>query len=236
MIDPPPAYEPGVLARLGGRFSPGIQTVLDTVQKRSEQWHRANIEALSGTDPLWVALGYSTAQAIGASSMHEGYVGQLGRRLDAAGRPHDVVNLARTGARIDHVLHHQLEQLEQLTRPPALVTCAVGSNDVIRLDSALVVTGRMRNLLCRLGALESTVVVATIPQGRSSWFARRANQLIRRDGPGHGLAVADVARSLRGPFEAKVAADRFHPNDAGYADWTEAFLGPLGLDSDLDTP
>ncbi|MGI9600605.1 MAG: SGNH/GDSL hydrolase family protein [Acidimicrobiales bacterium] len=230
MIDPPPRYNPGVMARVGSRFSPGILEVLDTVQDRSDEWHQRSITSLHGSDPLWVALGDSTAQGIGASSIDNGYVGQLRQRLADEDRPHDIVNLARTGARIDDVLQRQLLVLNSLPRQPALVTCAVGSNDVMRVDSAFWVTRRMRSLLARLGRSDAQVVIATVPQGRNSIFARRLNDLIRTEAPRHGLAVADVARSLRGPWADKLANDRFHPNDDGYADWTTAFVSPLGLD------
>lgn len=230
MIDPPPPYRPGALARLGARVSPGIDEVLATVQSRSDAWHEANLRALEGSAPLWVALGDSTAQGIGASAYDKGYVGQLDRVLSARGRRHDIVNLALTGARLDDVLRRQLAMVHALDRRAAFVTCAAGSNDVLRLDAATLVNRRMRALLERLGALAddgATVAVATVPQGRNSLFARRLNDLIRREAPRHGLRVADVARTISGPFDEKVAADRFHPNDHGYADWTAAFLDAL---------
>jgi len=231
MIDPPPPYRPGALARVGARFSPGIGEVLNTVQVRSEEWHRSNLAALDGTDPLWAALGDSTTQGIGASAYNRGYVGQLQQALASSGRRHDIVNLARTGARVDDVLHRQLAALDALPRRPSLVTCAVGSNDVLRVDAAATANRRMRHLLARLRTVadssDTTVVVATVPQGHNSYFARRLNHLIRREAPRYGLRVADVARTIRGPFDQKVAADRFHPNDRGYADWTAAFVDAL---------
>ncbi|MDH3705806.1 MAG: SGNH/GDSL hydrolase family protein [Acidimicrobiia bacterium] len=231
MIDPPPPYRPGALARLGARVSPGIGQVLDTVQSRSNEWHEASVAALDGSSPLWVALGDSTAQGIGASAYDRGYVGQLGQVLTERGRRHDIVNLALTGARVDDVLERQLATLHRLPRSASLITCAIGSNDVLRVDTATVVNRRMRTLLARLRAVADdgggTVIVATVPQGRNSLFARRLNELIRRDAPRHGLCVADVARTITGPFDQKVAADRFHPNDRGYADWTTAFVQAL---------
>lgn len=229
MIDRPPPYQPGVLARLGGRFAPGILTVLDTVQARTDEWFDRSLAAVTGDDPLWVALGDSTAQGIGASSIEQSYVGQLRSRLASTGRHFDLVNLARTGARIDDVLGRQLDAVARLPRTPSLITCTVGSNDVMRFDSAAGAPRRMRKLLHGLADIDADVIVATAPQGSSSFFARRLNAAIRSTAPALGIEVADVARTLRGPFDEKVAADRFHPNDRGYTDWAEAFLEPLGL-------
>lgn len=233
MLDPPPPYRPGRLARLAGRLSPGIDHVLATVPDRAEAWYRASLEALDGDQPLWLVLGDSTAQGIGSSSLGSGYVGQLRRRLHEAGRRLEVVNVARTGARIDDVRGRQLATLGGLTERPALITCSVGSNDVMQPGSAALAARRMRDLLGRLAhaaAGGTEVIVATVPQGTSSLFARRLNATIRREAPRHDIAVADVARTLTGPFAEKVARDRFHPNDRGYADWARAFLAPLGLE------
>lgn len=84
---------------------------------------------------LYVALGDSTAQGIGASGPERGYVGLVAQRLAVAtGRPVQVLNLSRSGARVHDVVTEQLPRLAGLS--PDLVTVAVGANDLKQYDEA----------------------------------------------------------------------------------------------------
>ena len=54
---------------------------------------------------LYVALGDSAAQGIGASSPERGYVGLLAERLrETTGRPVELINISRSGAKIEEVV------------------------------------------------------------------------------------------------------------------------------------
>jgi lysophospholipase L1-like esterase len=87
---------------------------------------------------LYAALGDSAAQGIGASRPDRGYVGVLARRLEnTTGRPVEVVNLSRSGARLADVLDAQLPALSALRRVPDVVTVAIGGNDIVPYDRAL---------------------------------------------------------------------------------------------------
>src|ERR671933_1171837 len=98
-----------LLGRLARGLHPGLRHVHAQVARYAAEWEAANGTALAGAGPLWVVLGDSTAQGIGAPSWDEGYVGQLRRALDAgAGRPWRGVNPSRSGARAVDVLAHQL--------------------------------------------------------------------------------------------------------------------------------
>src|SRR3954449_8855559 len=84
----PPAFGallPGVL--------PGRQEVRRQIDVYAAAWADANEDALRADGPLWVALGDSTGQGIGASRWDRGYVGQVRDLLRAAtGEPWRVVN------------------------------------------------------------------------------------------------------------------------------------------------
>ncbi|MGH9284785.1 MAG: SGNH/GDSL hydrolase family protein, partial [Acidimicrobiales bacterium] len=169
--------------------------------------------------PLWVALGDSTAQGVGASAYDRGYVGLVLaelRRRDARWR---VLNLSRSGARIVEVVADQLPRLEAAGAPD-LVTCAVGANDLVR--------ARLRRVLADLAnlveALPPGAVVATLPQGLGRRRTARVNTAIRSWAGDNGLGVADVWARTGPPWAGKFAADAFHPNDTGYADWAAAVL------------
>lgn len=102
------------------------------VRPTARYWQRRADEP---GDLLYVAMGDSTAQGIGASRPQRGYVGLLAEDLARReGRTVRVVNLSVTGARVEGVLRDQLPAFERLVRyrSPDLVTLGVGSNDAGR--------------------------------------------------------------------------------------------------------
>ena len=207
----------GPLIQAIGRILPGVAEVQEQVVPYAEAWRRANLGALSGGHPRWVALGDSLTQGIGASSPEQGWVGQVVRRQSA---PVDVINLSQSGARVEDVIAAQLPVWRKLAPAPRgeMVTLLIGSNDVI--------SPRHRSLLPEaiaelLELLPAGALVSTIPSPAGP--ARAANALIR---------AAAEAGTIRGVFPAepnpsagrgRLAADRFHPNDAGYAMIADTF-------------
>ena len=179
---------------------------------------------------VYVALGDSTAQGIGASRPERGHVGLLARRLRATtGRPVTVVNLSRSGARIHDVVVEQLPRLARLA--PDLVTVSVGSNDLRHYDG-----DRFRNDVDALVAgLPPGTVVGDMPwfmhggTGRKSGDA--ANYVAAKAGD-RGLPVARLHRAMRErgwrSMITDFAADWFHPNDRGHRVWADAFWEAIG--------
>src|SRR6202012_1458602 len=81
-------------------------------------------------DPLWVVLGDSTAQGLGAPGPRGGYVGQTLYQLRrTTGRHWRVLNLSVSGALIRDVVAEQLPRLDG--QHPDLVTCGAGANDIM---------------------------------------------------------------------------------------------------------
>ena len=119
--------------RVMRRLRPGVAATLGAKDEYRQYWEASNERARDSGGPLWVALGDSTAQGLGASAPDRGYVGQLLVELqEAQQRPWRVVNLSVTGARISDVVREQVPRIND-TGEPELVTCAVGANDVIRV-------------------------------------------------------------------------------------------------------
>jgi len=214
-----------ILGRAVRIFLPGVRKVHAQVAHYAAEWEKANSAALAGAGPLWVVLGDSTAQGIGAPSWDEGYVGQLRRALDdGSAHPWRLVNLSRSGARTDDVLDRQLPALEAMAAPPDLVTCAIGANDIVRRVPGL--EDRIRQILARL---PERAIIATLPQGLGPERTQSLNQVIRAEAPAAGLVVADVWARTGPPWHGKYAEDRFHPGALGYADWAAAFADVLHL-------
>jgi lysophospholipase L1-like esterase len=194
-------------------------------------WRQQNETALAAEGPLWVVLGDSTAQGLGASSPLHGYVGQVQTKLERFGRPWRVVNLSRSGAQTGHVLDDQLPLVQQLGLEPDLVTCGIGSNDILGTPP-----GRFRtNLHELIRRLPSSSVVMDLPVPDRFWtvgsicspYVAGINRLIRAAAAERGLPVAELSRHVRPPWRDKLAADRFHPNDAGYRHHADALLAAL---------
>lgn len=221
-----------MIGRIARVVIPGVRRIHAQVAPYARLWDGANAADLSCDGPLWVVLGDSTAQGVGAPSFDQGYVGQLRRRLDEeradpAGRPWRVVNWSRSGARVADVLAAQLPRLDALLTEtePDLVTVAIGGNDAYRTPLPTLLAG-LRTLI---GRLPPGTYLATLPQGLRPRKVRTANDLIRSEAPRAGLVVADVWSRTGPPWRGKFASDQFHPGPLGYADWADAFAEALGL-------
>ena len=131
-----PPWEPAPLTRALTRLSGTIRSVSATIDPTERRWHEVVAQSLAAAEgdhrpPLWVALGDSTAQGIGASSIDHGWVPRLHAALHDAGRPHALVNLSRSGAHSTHVIDEQLPMLDHLPYAASIVTICVGANDLV---------------------------------------------------------------------------------------------------------
>lgn len=210
------------LGRLARTVLPGVRRVHAQVKPYARLWDEANAAALAAVGPLWVVLGDSTAQGIGAPSYDQGYVGQLRTRLGGEWR---VLNWSRSGARTADVIRTQLPRLEALGVEPDLVTAAIGANDLVPVPTETIVA----NVREIMGRLPKGAVIATLPQGLRPHKAVAVNDVIRAEAPAAGLRVADVWARTGAPWRGKYASDGFHPAAHGYADWAAAFAEALGL-------
>lgn len=209
--------------RAARQLVPGMRRVAAQVVPYARAWEAANEAALGREGRLWVALGDSTAQGIGAHAFDHGYVGQLLRHLGDGWR---VVNLSRSGATTVELVADLLPRLESMGATPDLVTCGIGANDLVPtpVDDLL---AALREVMARL---PDGAVMATLPQGLRPPKAMVVNEMIRAEAPAAGLTVADVWARTGPPWRGKFASDGFHPNALGYRDWATAFAEAMGLD------
>lgn len=220
----------GPYVSLAARLLPGVRTVQDQMVPYAQAWQRHNRAAAGRPGPLWVALGDSLTQGIGASGYDRGWVGQLSRRLREAGHEHRVINLAISGARVADVLDRQLPQLQRLTdtgNAPALVTLLIGSNDLFRPRYRRELPAGFEVLLQRLPA---GTVVANLPNPNAT--AQTLNRALHRAVAERALVLADLRQPRTTSWRGKLAADHFHPNDRGYAGIADAFADALGQRSE----
>jgi acyl-CoA thioesterase-1 len=206
---------------------PGVARVRGQVLPFFVDWQEANTVALRERGPLWVALGDSLSQGIGAQSIDGGWIGQLKVRLDSAGRPFRLVNLSVTGARVNDVLQEQLPRMRELGVNPALVTVLIGANDMILPRRRPAAVDQFAHLLALLPA--DVTVVATMP--RRNRHALEINSLIEAAAAHRGIAVADLRGRTLVSLRGTRSDDHFHPNELGYRSIADAFAAALGLAS-----
>jgi lysophospholipase L1-like esterase len=180
----------------------------------------------------YIVLGDSTAAGVGGNYEHGIAVSTakgLGERHRVA-----MTNLAVSGARLRDVRALQLAAASALR--PDVVLLSAGANDVTHLTSVAAMRAHLRAIVLALRAANPDVrIVITgspdmgspprIPRllrGLASWRTRRANQMFRAEAARDRLVFAPIAEST-GPLfrrnRSLFAADRFHPNDRGYATW-----------------
>jgi acyl-CoA thioesterase I len=219
-----------------GRWTDGVTAMREDCVAFAAYWRAHNdhvlhdLETEKNPGPLWVALGDSTAQGLGAPDPRGGYVGQALQQLRRrTGKHWRVLNLSVSGALIRDVLG---EQIPRLPREPDLVTCGVGANDI--LYSA---PGKLfSDLRAVLAAVPEQTVMLDLPLptgygwlvGRMSVpYITRINRVIHEVAKDRGLPVAEVSAQFTPPWTGKFSVDSFHPSQDGYRDWTRALLATL---------
>ncbi|MGN7797692.1 SGNH/GDSL hydrolase family protein [Leifsonia sp. 22587] len=177
---------------------------------------------------LYVAIGDSAAQGIGASAPKNSYVGIIADHLRAVtGRSVRVVNLSVSGATVSLAVADQLPRFLKLDPEPDIVTVSIGANDIAAFDPVRFREGQR----AVFAAVPDHAIVADLPYFYLPWNERivaEANQILREEAAERGLQVAPLhstmrRQGLRGAF-TQFAEDLFHPNDHGYRTWASAFL------------
>ncbi|WP_431218884.1 SGNH/GDSL hydrolase family protein [Leifsonia xyli] len=175
---------------------------------------------------LYVAIGDSAAQGIGASAPKNSYVGVIADHLRAVtGRTVRVVNLSVSGATVALAVADQLPRFATLQAD--IVTVSIGANDIASFEPERFRQG----LRAVFAAVPEHAIVADLPYFFLPWNERlvaEGNRILRGEASARGLQVVPLhetmrQQGLRGIF-TQFAEDLFHPNDHGYRVWASAFL------------
>lgn len=198
----------GPFVTLASRLLPGVRAVQKQVEPYARAWERHNRAAAAGTGPLWVALGDSMAQGVGASAFDRGWVGQLAESLP----DHRLVNLSVYGGRVTDVLERQIPAMESLDVEPDLVTVVIGSNDLISKRLRLTLPDALAEMLRRL---PRGSIVATQPGARPG--SLEFNRQVDEAAAAGRVRIAEFRDRRMRSWKGRLSQDHFHPNDAGYA-------------------
>ena len=201
----------------------------DTLPVHSAWWRT---HAKQAGELLYVAIGDSAAQGIGASSPNKSYVGVLADHVRlTTSQTVRVVNLSVSGSTVALAVRDQLPRFDQLK--PDLVTVAIGANDIAQWNPEAFEAG-IRTVFA---ALPSHALAADLPcfhLPHNEVKVAVANEIIRRVATERGLTVVPLhSTTKRAGFRSvltHVAKDLFHPNDRGYRSWAEAFLPAISAE------
>jgi lysophospholipase L1-like esterase len=176
----------------------------------------------------YLALGDSTAQGIGATSPMRGYVGLVATRLESrTGKSVKIINISKTGATMADYLKEQAPQLKKINAD--YVTVEIGANDVASFES-----DKFRaNFQKVLATLPDGAHVANMPlfnsRPGSTAKAKRASQVISEEMQKYPkLKLVDVQKQTTDNSSIfGFAPDLFHPNNASYKNWANAFWNSI---------
>jgi len=232
----PAANVSGLRSGRFGRWADGVIELREDCVTFASHWDAHNDQALAESGPLWVVLGDSTAQGLGAPSPMGGYVGQVLAGLrQRTGRPWRVLNLSLSGALIRDVLR---DQLPRIPADAEMVTCGIGANDILYSTPAKVLADLRRVI----GAVPRGTVVLDLPLPTGIWgilgrasvpYVARINQTIRQAAAARGLPVAEVSAHFLPPWAGKFGPDNFHPSQDGYRDWARALLTAIPAGTEI---
>jgi acyl-CoA thioesterase I len=232
----------GIRAGKLGRWTDGVAAMRSDRRTFASYWgahndqvreERANGSA--SADPLWVVLGDSTAQGLGAPGPKGGYVGQaLAQLRRNTGQHWRVINLSVSGALTRDVLAQQIPLLAD--ESPDLVTCGAGANDIL-FSAPAKLFADLRELL---KAVPDNTVLLDLPLLSGFWgivgrmsvpYISRMNRVIHEVALQRDLPVAEVSAHFTPPWAGKFSCDNFHPSQDGYRDWTRALLAAVPASS-----
>jgi acyl-CoA thioesterase I len=217
----------GLRAGPFGRWADGVSAMRENCAVFARHWQDNNDQVLALDGPLWVALGDSTAQGLGASRPDGGYVGQVLADLrQRTGLPWRVLNLSVSGSLTRDVLGAQLPLMPAGAN---LVTCGIGVNDILYTSPAKL----FADLRALIAAVPDHTVLLDLPLPAGCWgvlgrasvpYVARINRTIHQAAAARGLRVAEVSAHFLPPWAGKFASDCFHPSQDGYRDWARALL------------
>ena len=222
----------GLRAGPFGRWADGVTAMRADCLTFAGHWQAHNEQVLhdSQSGPLWVVLGDSTAQGLGAPSPGGGYVGQVLTELrQQTAQPWQVLNLSVSGALTRDVLG---AQLPLMPADADLVTCGIGVNDILYTSPAKL----FADLRALIAAVPDRTVLLDLPLPAGCWgllgrasvpYVTRINRTIHQAAAARGLPVAEVSATFLPPWPGKFASDYFHPSQRGYRDWSRALLNAL---------
>ncbi len=200
------------LTTVAARFLKGVAQVEATVEPFARWWDEHNDQALHSDGPLWVALGDSVTQGIGASDPALSYAWRTLERLRLdTGQPWRLINLSMSGGRFEDVVSRQLGVVHDFDLEPAVVSAIIGSNDVIWRRNA---AGIVDDARIMVDALPPDTILSRVSEAKGDQRRRGVNQVFDA---AEATGAVHLFRAWDWPEGSGMwAQDKFHPSDKAY--------------------
>lgn len=192
-----------------------------------------------GSSLRYIAAGDSTAVGEGASSVEKTYphlvLGELSKSNMVTYK-----NVAVSGAKTQDVIDKQLEQI--ISFNPDVVTLSIGANDTTHVWSRKTTLANIEKIIAEITSkTHATIYVAVVPNFTGGWLlpwayiqllefrTRSLNKsILNLEGNRAKIVnVHDYGWEKFASMRDIYAADGFHPNDAGYQNWADAFISRM---------
>jgi acyl-CoA thioesterase I len=199
-----------------------------SLARYKKYWEEQNRQPISENATLYVALGDSTAQGIGASSPGKGYPGLIAHELNKR-KPVQLINLSKSGAKVSDALTEQLPKLKDLpVNEKTIITVEIGANDMTGFNAE----NFERDMDQFMAELPKQALISDIPYFGGSRLNKlqpnveRANAIMYRLAEKHGFTLVPLHDKMRQNSGLKtLATDLFHPSNTAYKEnWAPAFL------------
>lgn len=211
-------------------FAARLGELYTQLARYQKYWSKTNLKPINPKDFVYVALGDSAAQGVGASEPDKGYVGLIAKELQQGKEKEvKVINLSKSGAKIADVLKIQLPLYQKLgLTNQHLVTIEIGANDIISFNSQQF-EKEMDELISKL---PKQTVISDVPSFAGSRYGHyepqvlQANEIIHRLAAKYGFKPAELHKRVAANHGLRTfAADIFHPSNYGYNNnWLPAFM------------
>ena len=218
----------------------GIELVLllslkSQVKTYATAWK--SVGSSSQKDFIYVAMGDSAAQGIGASNINKGYVKIIADLIsDKSGRRVTIINISKSGAKLNDMMKDQLPQLKNLK--PNLITVDIGANDITGGTSDKQMEQELKLIIRSVNSYPT--VFANLPDfmwGKEQRNTKSINKVIADSCAKNGVALADLHyETMKTMWRTnEFAADGFHPSNTGHKTWAKAFTRVLNGVTSVDT-
>ena len=193
------------------------------------------------TDFIYVAIGDSSVEGLGASKPDRSYTGVIHRQLRLVLKNTRYYNLGKAYAKVRDVIENQLDRAIDLS--PDLITISVGANDIIKKTSLKQFEKDLFHLLSTLKtSTTSDIVINTIPDITGApavpkylklagkVMLSRINNIIRNQAEKCDVRLVDLyltSRIFTQSYPEVLSEDGFHPSDFGYAIWANTIIGEI---------
>ena len=196
-------------------------------------WQARAVEPAAANAITYIAMGDSTAQGIGATSPNKGYVGLIAEAItQKTGRPVHLINISKSGAKVDDVLYEQLPRLQELkVDENTVITIEIGANDAAHNFNAQQFENSTKQLLTKL---PKQAIISDLPYFGKGRLAKQestiqeANQILNRMAMENGRTLAPLHEITQQHASwLNNALDLFHPSNRGYENWYLVFWKQL---------